>query len=245
MTRIAVPALIVMLAVAAFVGAAGWNTSGPPRLVVTLTERELQMPYTSVPPGEEPGVLLRMSYEPRFDPLDSRNWLPESRLRELGFPLHVPAGSPQAIDAYDHVPARLAWVAFEYDGPQWREIERRRLLRAAETPSPRVERLWSRLVPVDAAADFDVLRTRYPIGHLIMRAVIGVSYVRSDPGGPLLHGRLREVVPQSVAVPYQFRSLFAGLTSASQGGVAEPRYEVDLAIGRLGLPFVQAVRLRR
>lgn len=243
MIRVAIPALIAMLAVAGFVGAGSWNASGEPELVITLTERELEMPYRSRPEDEDPGVLLRISYDARSDPLESRNWLSEQRLREIGFALDLPAGSPDAVAAYDHVPARLAWVAFEYDGPQAREIERRRALSAS--PLPTRERMWSRLVPVDAAASFDVLRERYPSGHLIMRAVIGLWYRTADSGGPIVHGHLRDVVPPQVAVPHRYRNLFEGMTSAIQDRATDPRYEIDLAIGRLGSPYVRGVRRRQ
>jgi hypothetical protein len=247
MTRVAIPAILVMIAVAGFVAAAGWNRSGEPQLVITLTERELALPYRAVPPGDDPGLSLGIAYEARYDPLDSRNWLPEARLREIGFPFHVPVGAPQAVDAYDSVPPRLAWVVFEHDGPQWRDLERRRELLAAERPANGMVRrtMTSRLVPVDAGADFDALRRRYPSGHLIMRAVIGLTYVGAPDGGPMVHGVLRELVPHRVAVPHQFKPLFEGLTSPIQSGATEPRYEAELALGALGLPYIRAVRLRQ
>ena len=245
MARLAVPALIVMLAVVGFVAVAGWNQSGEPRLVITLTERELMLPAGNAPRDDNPGLRLRIAYEGRHDPLDSRNWLPQSRLREIGFALHVPVGAPDAVPAYDHVPARLAWVVFEYDGPQWRDIERRQQLRdPARSPEPAPE-MRSRLVPVDAGVDFDALRTRYPSGHLIMRAAIGLVYVPPANGGPLVHGVLREVMPSQVAVPYVFKGLFDELLPVGSRGITAPRYEAELAIGELGLPYLRAVRLRQ
>ena len=240
MTRIAIPAAIVMIAVAAFVGAAQWNQSGDPVVTITLTERELELPYRNAAEADDPGLRLRLRYEARYDPLDSRNWLPESRLREIGFSFHVPVGSPAALHTYDHVPARLVWVVFEYAGPEWREIERRRALRAPEPEAPGAPRraMQSRLVPVDAGVDLEALRRRYPAGHLIMRGTIGVAYIGPDSGGPLLHGVLREVVPPTVAVPHHLKPLFEGLHPPITAGATEPRYEVDLAIGRMGLPYV-------
>jgi hypothetical protein len=238
--RVSVPGALVLATVAAFIGAAGWNQSGDPYLVVVLTERELPLARVNAAPGDEPGARLRIAYQPRHDPLDARNWLPESRLRQIGFPFNVPVASPQAVDAYDRVPPRVAWVVFEYDGPQWRDIARRRAVAApgAEAVPP----MASRLVPVDAGPDFDLLRTRYPAGHLIVRGVIGLSYVSPARGGPMLHGVLRDVVPPAVAVPYAFRETIAGLAATAEVGAVEPRYEVELAVGSLGLPYVRALR---
>jgi hypothetical protein len=243
MTRVAIPSLIVMLVVAGFIGVAAWNASTDPLLVITLTERELPLPARWESSEDESPLQLRIAYEGRYDPLDSRNWLPETRLREIGFSFHVPVGSPAAPQTYDHVPARHAWVVFEYDGPQWRETERRRALSDSE---PRTARtlLQSRLVAVDAGPDFDRLRARYPSGHLILRGAIGLSYVSPGNGGPLVHGFIRELAPPHVAVPHAFRSLLDGMRPADPGQPAAPRYEIDIAIGRLGLPFVRSVRTK-
>ena len=245
MTRLAAPALIVMLAVAGFVAVAGWNRSGDARLVITLTERELPLRASGVLGDDDAGLHLRVAYEGRHDPLDARNWLPESRLREIGFALYVPVGAPEAVHAYDHVPARLAWVVFEYDGPQWRDIERRRRLRDPAGGPASSPEMRSRLVPVDAGIDFDALRARYASGHLIMRAAIGLAYVPPVDGGPLVYGVLRDVLPSQIAVPYAFRSLVEQLLPTDSGSVTAPRYEAELAIGELGLPYLRAIRLRQ
>jgi hypothetical protein len=239
-TRVALPGLVVVVTVVAFLGAAGWNRAGEPQLTLVLTERELPIAYASAAPGDDPGARLRFAFQYRHDPLDARNWLPESRLRAIGFPFNVPAGAPQAVDTYARVPPRVAWVVFEYDGPEWRDIERRRAL--IEAPPGPVGPAPSRLVPVDVGLDLEELRARYPSGHLILRGVIGLSYVSAERGGPMLHGVLREVVPSAVAVPYELRSVLDGLASTERSLTTEPRYEVELAVGRLGLPYVRSLR---
>jgi hypothetical protein len=247
MMRIALPALTTMIVVAAFVAVAGWNRSGEPRLVLTLTERELALPWTSeMAPGDDPGLQLRVEITHRGEPLDARNWLPETRLRALGFPLNIPLGDPTAEESYRDLPARVAWLALEYDGPVWRDIERRAALHAESDRSGR----RSRLVPVDAAPDAASLHTKYPTGHLIVRAIIALSYVDARNGGPLVYGWVRAIVPSTVTVPKHLRSVVAGLIhpevrterTASQPVEMTPRYEVDLAIGRLGLPYVSGLR---
>jgi hypothetical protein len=243
MTRVALPALIVLLAVAGMVAAAGWNTSREPLQVITLTERELALPVRGGAPGDDPGLQLTLQYEGRPHPIDSRNWLGEAQLRAIGFTMHVPAGSPQAVYTYDHVPPRIAWVVFEYEGPAWDELERRRDLQPADVP-PR-QHLRSRLVPIDAGPDAERLRARYPSPrHLIVRALFGLAYLAPADGGPLVYGTLRGVIPARVAVPHRFREVLRGLQEA-EGAVTEPRYEVDLAVGRLGLVYVRSLRVNR
>ena len=241
MSRIALPALIVMLAVVSYVGVAQWNASAEPRQVITLTERELPLPQYFTAPGDDPGLQLSIAYENRHDALDARNWLPESRLREIGFALYVPPGGPDAVHTYDRVPVRLAWVVMEYDGPAWRELERRRALRPDERRDPA---LSSRLVPVDAGPHYEALRARYGEGHIILPAVIGIQYLAPGEGGPLVYGTLRDLAPARVAVPYEFRSLLRAFRDELPVS-AQPRYEAELAVGELGLPYLRSVRLRQ
>lgn len=238
MIRIAIPALTAMITVAAFVGAAGWNRSGEPRLTMTLTERELRLidgPPDAVT-GDIGSIELQIVVQHRAEPLDARNWLPDARLRALGFNLDIPAGSPNAPAKYDNPPPRLGWVALEYDGPAWRAIERR--LSLLETPDAGRLAQASRLVPVDAAGTFEALHQRYPEGHLILPAVFQLNYVNAAGTGPILYGSLREVIPRTLTVTSDQRAVFLGLPADAR----QPRYEVDLSLGQLGLPFVQAAR---
>jgi hypothetical protein len=247
MIRIAVPALTALLVVAVLVGVASYNRSRPPFSAVTLTERELLLTAYS-PQDEERELKLSIAFEQRNDPLDARNWLTEDRLRALGFSLDVPPGAPEAEDRYGKQPPRLGWIVLEYAGPAWKEIARRREL---ERSNATVWRGWlesSRLVPVDAALDAEALQRRYPTGYLIVRGVIGVVFAPPEQGGPLVYGQIRALTPSQVTVPRHLRPLLADLTRSARRHpddgttVVEPRYEVDLAVGSLGLPYVAGVR---
>jgi len=249
MIRVAVPAVLTLVLVASLIGLSGWNRSGDPRLALTLTERELSLPWNPSPaPDEDPGLQLRIEIERRSDPLDARTWLTDERLRAIGFALNVPPGAPEAEETYQRMPPRLAWVAFEYGGSTWREVERRRAMRReSEGWRPAMEA--TRLVPVDVAVDFDALQVRYPTGHLILRAVIAVSFRGAQEGGPLVYGNVRELVPGAVTVPRHLRPVLDGLSpptyarsSSGEQPVIGPRYDVELAIGRLGIPYLRAIR---
>ncbi|MGE3275563.1 MAG: DUF4824 family protein [Vicinamibacterales bacterium] len=258
MIRLLVPAAVVVVLVAAVGGVSAWNRSGPHVMALTVTERELGLsPYAPAreAAGDDPGLALIFDVgDGHGDVIDSLNWLPPATLRALGFDLSLPTGSPDAARAYARALDRPAWVAFEYDGPAWQALSRR-------PDVARRARGRSRLVPVDAGAEFAPLVERYADGaHVVLPAVIGLEFVPADRGGPLVHGTLRSVVPRSLRVPPDMVPDLANLdpvarlrrdgldgepTSGDPGDPSpdlRPRYQVDLAIGRLGLPFIVGIR---
>jgi len=253
MTRVAIPAMTVLLTIASLVGLNGWNRSAGPRQIIELTERELRLPF-----GFDDGLRglrdgvpleLHLQTEDRYEPLDARNWLSEDRLRALGFSLGVPVSSGEASRAYRRVPPRLGWVVFEYDGPAFREIERRRMLeREKQTIEPdRSQPEPTRLVPVDAGPDFDALRARYPSGHLIARAIIRLNYLGPSDRGPLLYGTIKQIVPSTISVPAHLRETLTSLAPRPSTGpdgphtLVPPRYTAEVASGPLGILYLRAV----
>lgn len=245
MMRIVVNAVPVLLAIAWLVGAGVWNR-GEVLTRVTLTDREAAWRGG----GHDEPVRLWIEWQPRAEPLDARNWLTHDRLRRLGFDLSVPAAAPPAARAYQRTLPRRAWVAFELDGDAWRAIERRREVTAPAQQEWR-RRLDSRLVPVDAAPAAADLVEKYGDGrHVILPAWIQLNWVGPGAGGPLVYGSIRALDPPSVLVP---RALAARLRALSPSAPplpgdeappppARPRYEVDLAVGRSGIPWVEDVR---
>lgn len=231
-----VPAVTAVVVVCAFVAASGWNRSGESPQIITLTERELTLPHTK-PADDDPGIQLRIKYASRSEAIESRNWLTDDRLRALGFAMQIPVGAPEAEAHYRRAMRRVGWVVLEYGGSVWLEMERRRAL----LPEDKQREFGSRLVAIDAGPAFEPLRARYPIGHLIVRAIFGLSY--HEQTGPVIHGQLEQLVPSSITVPTRLRNQVEDLTR--QDVVDSPRYEVDVAIGRLGIPYIKDIRRLR
>ena len=141
-------------------------------------------------------------------------------------------------------PGSRGWCS-STDGPAFAAIERRRALRREGNPgAPTLAP--SRLVPVDAGLDPGPLRAQYGDRHLVVRAILSLGY-SSDP---MLYAWVRELVPARVTVPRHLLPELAGLGPdgpvPSPAGAAShprpPRYEVDLRVGRLGVPFITAMR---
>lgn len=246
MTRVYASATLVLLAVAWLVATAVWNRSEVVSRI-TLTEREL--PWVS---GDEEAVRLSIDWERRVDPQDARNWLTLDRLRQIGFDLSLPATAVEAERAYSRVLPRRAWIVFEYAGEAWQAGERRRALRAGESADGRPTA--SRLVPIDVGLDVPVLAERYAEGgHLIVSGWIQIAWVGPGAGGPLVYGFIRSLEPSSFTVPRPLADHLRALrpfTPRPRGmrpdrpppAPAAPRYEVDLAVGRFGIPWVVEVR---
>jgi hypothetical protein len=256
MSRLIVAALVLLCAVFGLLGVAAWNRSGEPQ-ALTLTERELTLPATwENGRGDDDAELrLRFVFEPRDDPQDAKTWLTDGRLRELGFSTAVAPGSSEAEQHYRRQLPRLAWVAFEYDGPEWQRIEQRRAMTAGE----RDRRVWwpvgrSRLVPIDAALDSETLLRRHEGRRVLaMPAVVEMRYRMDRKQGPAVWGRVARLVSDSVVVPAPLRTRLVGVKPFGREPAPgwrpgellpdpeAPRYEVGLRIGRLGSPWIADV----
>ncbi|MBC7208722.1 MAG: DUF4824 family protein, partial [Methyloversatilis sp.] len=113
----------LIVAVNAFVLAGvAWNRSGVPGSVLTLTQRELSLPYAFGLDGERGGVevvllwrspMIDDSAEAAYDMHYGRgpDWLGADKLRELGFDLK------DERDAYRQ--KREVYVVLELAGASW------------------------------------------------------------------------------------------------------------------------------
>jgi hypothetical protein len=245
-----VPLIALLVTIAGLLGCGAWNR-GEARQRITLTERELGLPWPWQNAADDDDEPLRLSIEwqRRDTPLDERTWLTEDKLREIGFNVAIPAGAPEAERHYEHLLPKIAWVVLEFDGPAWQEIDRRRRLRESDA-QVRAAIGASRLVPIDAGPDRETLTRRHANSPtLIVPAMFRVAYL--DPktaGGPLVYGHLMTLVTRQVTVPRRSIQALADLRNRAADPASTPpapRFEVDLAVGRLGFPWVVDVRRTR
>lgn len=236
MSRLVVAGVTLIVAVLTMLGASGWNR-GAESPAVTLTEREVQV--WGDPERDTAELRLRITYQSRNQPLDARSWLTEATLAQMGFPVAVPANAPEAERTYDRGLPRLGFVALEFDGPAWTALERERSLRPPDRDSPALSRPEdSRLVPVDAGPDPAALRARYAGQRVIVvPAVFRVRVHRRAEGG-VLWGTMDRLVTEDVTGSIRLRNLLRALPRGAR------RYEVDLVIGRLGIPRIVDLRPR-
>ena len=254
MSRLIVAALVLLIGIGSLLGAAAWNRGGDPQFI-EVTERELELPWSWENGREDDDAELRLAFRWQFraEPQDARVWLSDVTLRGLGFGTGVPAGAPEAELVYGRSLPRVAWVAFEYDGPAWRLIEQRRAMASPERHSAGPGAI-SRLVPVGAGLDPEVLRRRHAGGAaVVMPAVVHMRYAMDPAQGPSVWGWVPRLVSNDVSVPYHLRERLRGLkrsggapgaNGAAPQSRMEPRYDVKLGVGRLGAVWVEDVRVR-
>ena len=190
-TAIAGVALIVLVN-AVILGGAAWNRSGEPDAVVTLTERELRLPYRGERERENSGISLQLRWSvlpqdvTQYDAWETTvpAWLDAARLEALGFPVAGATASPEAERRFNKGLPRTAFVVLEYDGTAYRALlarvksyaARRQALamqhpddkgivdeaKAAEQQSSHMDSAATRLYAVDAGLDPAALRRQYP-----------------------------------------------------------------------------------
>lgn len=255
MSQLIVAALTFLLSVGTLLGVAAWNRTD--RQTMVLTERELPIVVTGGNTrGATAAAVLRFRVQPRSAPDESRLWLSDATLRQIGFALGVPAGAPEAAQFYLRALPRQVWVAFEMDGEAFVPIARQLALGGSAS---RRTGAWehlapSRFVPIDASLSREQLVTRWrDRAVLVMPAVIAMRYEQHPTKGPSVWGQITTLAQPTLQVPERIRMVMerAGwLTKETDvpsppsvvSQPRPPRYDVVLGVGRLGAVWVEDVR---
>lgn len=245
-------ALIALANAVALAGVA-LNRRGEPDATVTLTERELRIPWSAINDEEDTGLDLQLEWNARWAAGDDTpGGLPLTTLRELGFQPAVGRTEPP----------RAAWVVLEMDGQLWQSwvAKRRRQVEEQKREEPDsdcppgadLEQMLvsgSRLVVVDAGQDRQALRRRHPdrSRYLVVPGVVHVQEVK--PG--VFAGLVSELRVESIHVPLRLRPLLDEVataerlrlhTSSFPGAPPQPpRYRAVVSFGRRGEPWLVKV----
>ena len=98
----------------------------------------------------------------------------------------------------------------------------------------------SRLVPVDAGLDPEVLRRRHADAPVVvLPAVIGMRYRRTANEGPSVWAEVQSLVTADVSIPSRLRYR---LPAARLDATTPARYEVEFRVGQLGAPWIEDIR---
>jgi hypothetical protein len=232
------------------------NRAGEPEAMVTLTERELRY----YPNKDDSGVTLMLQHtspdawiytgadNPALEALMGR--IGTKQLADVGFDCSRQASDKDAGEFYRRQRPRTAWGALELGGEGYADYVRYRrgTLGVDSTRKPedieRDERQESRLVAVDVARSAETLRARYPdrTKVMIVPVVVRINAVPAVPAAFQRSARPARIaasvrpVTMAVHVPRPFSGGFLPLPA---------RYNVTLAYGKLGEPWVTGVEIPR
>lgn len=233
-----------------------YNRSGEPDSRLSLTERELRLPYRGMLKAEDSsGLALSLDWS------QAEGWLTEAKLRLLGFNTDALLGDRSAIRW------RAAWLVLELDGPAYQAtVQRARaVLAAAEQAAqarPGDSQLQkaraeagtalehqllkdSRLLLVDADLDKQVLRARYPdrLRYALVRGRLK-PYQRCCRGEDALAGFKAQVDldVEQINVPHALRAAFPGGRKHFGYGLDKPQAWVEIAFGQRHEPWMLSAR---
>ncbi|SDH02808.1 protein of unknown function [Pseudomonas benzenivorans] len=255
---------LILLSNAVALAGVYYNRSGEPESRLTLSERELRLPYGDWLGHEEnSGLRLELVWR-RADESWQLDWLSEDKLRALGFRLPESAADdwPRRLSRQL---ARPVLLVLELDGPAYRrQLDRARqaLAEAQERVQARPqdrelqrqrdgrqeqltqeERHASRLFLVDAGLDAQALRQAYPDRqrYLLLAGRLKPYESAGQPGQRRFSAAVYPESPR-IGVPHALRGVFAGWQPG--GGYREegPRVRVQVAFGRRHEPWMVDAR---
>jgi len=210
--RLFIVALALPVLFTALVVADVLRNRGSARETIELTEREVALSTGS---DDNSGMTAWVVWAAESEA--GERWARPDTLRALGFDL-TPGVS-------DSTPARR----------NVRQLQRRAYI-ALELREGQPTR--SRLVPVDASPDRDVLRAKYPDGrtHLITAGFIGLRPVPGPGGTSSLEGYLVSIDPRGIHVPAQFAP------TLRQGSARDRRFTLSVRYGSRLEPWIVNAR---
>lgn len=255
---------VVVLANVVVLTGAARNRAGTPEARLTLTERELPVPYRAS--EENSGMALELDWRVlslEDDDGESHRygapaWFDEAKLRALGFPDEVLDDTARPWRAHKVAVSREIFIVLEYDGLAWRKALARAeqaALRApagktaeeARTRLARERQAASRLFAVDAGLDAAALRVQYPDRRRFI-VTPGIVEPRAYGRARRTMGHIDRLAVARINVPLTLRPALERLIAASppprsaSTESALPRYTVDLAYGKRLEPWLEAVR---
>jgi Domain of unknown function (DUF4824) len=245
------------------------NRSGTHDATLTLTERELPLPYIHRKENSE--LALRIAWrspseEREYYDRGTPSWLNTAKLRELGFNLDEIGNRMKPEHTYRRPLPKEVFIVLEYDGSfyqtavqQAEENLAKQEPRYKEYPNDkRVENTYknaknrlqeeriskSRLFAVDAGRDPRLLRKKYSdrSRYVITKGVVRViSYYNKEKQ---VLGSITKLSVATLHVPLSQRKTFDSILAQHTltfNAIHPPRYEVKLAFGSRFEPWILSV----
>ncbi|SEI18188.1 DUF4824 family protein [Pseudomonas fuscovaginae UPB0736] len=265
-TLIAGVMLILATQVVVLLGVA-YNRSGTPQALLSLSQRELYLPYDN--DADNSGLALRLRlrglYAQEYGNSDSAgltDWLNKEKLAALGFDLSKLSDIQSGSHSYLKRISRPVFLVFEFNGPAYQQalekaqarLSRAIALGASNNGLAEARRALaiesysaSRLFLIDAGLDAQALRKQYgdTTRYLIIPGRIAPLVLASNENRPrLLTGRVSEVATETINVPAAFRTILEPIRQQIKGQRYEERengtfgFNVTVAFGQRFEPWI-------
>ena len=245
------------------------NRSGEPEALMTLTERELPLPFRLH--KENSGLALRIAWRAPGNGaggyFDQGNpaWLDAAKLKELGFEAEDTGGSTDKGNSRPALPKEV-FIVLENNGAAYREAVKnaeselakaaaaqaansgdKRLSDALQGAEDRLqhERITkSRLFAVDAGLDPRILRDKYNdrTRFIIAKGVVEPGYVFRSKEKEVT-GHIKGLSVAALHVPLNQRKVLDTFLTQNRRKDAfqPPQYEVKLAYGSRFEPWIVSI----
>jgi len=237
------------------------NRSGEPTSHLTLTERELSLPYNIGAKKENSGFSFSINWrtptqsDKSYSPYSSKDIeLTKSKLLALGFDDmdNQQSSFSQSLELY--------W-AFEFDGALHdAEIQKaaakyqEALLAFEEQPNDKNKRTEkqlrnnlsrekiskSRLFYIEAAADYEYLIAKYSdqSNILIAKGLANYYHYSNNKKNETYSVYLKNLSVENIMIPLKYIDVFSGLSRANRQEIQPPRYSVNINWGSRLEPWI-------
>lgn len=236
-----VAGLVLILATHAVVllGVA-YNRSGTPQAVLSLSQRELRLPYDRH--ADNSGLSLRLDirglYAQQYihtDSADLSDWLNKEKLAVLGVDVSEPDDMQYRNRRHMKRLSKPVLLVLEFNGPAYQQAREKAQARLSRAIAQRLSNNAlkearqaleielnsnSRLFLIDAGLNAQALREQYPdtTRYLILPGRIEPLELGSTESRPrLLTGRVSELGTQRINVPAVFSTMLEPLRQQVQG----------------------------
>jgi len=213
-----------------------YNRSGTPQSSITLTERELAIPYYFGDDEENSGIALRIDYRnkggydiPYYMYSRDANWLTKEKLNELGFDVSRPIAKTHEWRDDKHEKEKEVILVLEYDGPAYQAALKaaqqhvavrkanaapnsesdQNEIKEAEFVLKREQNTASRLFIIDGGLDPEKLRQQYPdtSQYLLLKGLVGLYIDRPGDKPSRYSGYIKSLSISEINIPHQYHAV--------------------------------------
>jgi hypothetical protein len=263
-------ALSLILLVNAFILIGVWyNRSGDAESMVTLTEREVGMPYSWSRDQSSVHIdwrIISSDYD-SYSRYNSPVWFDQEKLESLGFEFAKDSGANKQL----HFIESEAILVLEYDGEAYQQalkVTQKRVediekklslliddeallidLKSAKENLKYEKQAASRLFVIDVGLDKKSLRIKYPDNqrYILANGIVDViSYGHYDSNEKsTITGRISRLSVKSLHIDKDMHSIIDKLTPNSNNSSSEnpPRFSLKVHYGQKLEPWIEQVSL--